>query len=461
MDILKLPLELFRAILAEAMLARGLTRALRLRLVNKFFAAEVVRMLAELKILDEVEVVICETGPIGAEYITRRLLSSQSTLSPRLDNIRQIVSRLTLEGAAGGDGSVVDSAERYSAYIGALSSLLAKRCSFYMKSLFTSQDSTADSIFEYDLLTAAAYTSKLSIVKELSDREANTRVTTGTFGNPYAAATLGGHLMVLDHLLQQAELHKNGPSGIWWTQLCSASQAGSRKVVEHLLTAKWSSSFKKNHSSFTKFHEALRTPDVDTFNLLMQFKPTSDGTIHEPLTGAQRASLLLFAATNGSTEMVAHLLGLRTPTAGEDLEQIDMQAPLSAACRYPAYPAYGSGFDAILRLLLQKGAKPKGDEIGRAAEKGRLGSVRILAEHGMDVKCGAATPGYRSLPTPIVSAVRLEHTKLFCLLMKHGAVLAGEVGVAATKLAKEEGLESMLALLEEHGVNTEDADWKM
>ena len=34
MDVYSLPLELFRAILAQAMLARGVKRALRLRLVS-------------------------------------------------------------------------------------------------------------------------------------------------------------------------------------------------------------------------------------------------------------------------------------------------------------------------------------------------------------------------------------------------------------------------------------------
>ena len=39
LDIMMLPLELFRAILAEMMLVRGVKRALRLRLVNREWTA--------------------------------------------------------------------------------------------------------------------------------------------------------------------------------------------------------------------------------------------------------------------------------------------------------------------------------------------------------------------------------------------------------------------------------------
>lgn len=134
--------------------------------------------------------------------------------------------------------------------------------------------------------------------------------------------------------------------------------------------------------------------------------------------------------------MAARLLDMGAPTDGYIFGQgRDDSTPLLAACK--------SGSDGVVGLLLQRHARITGLEMGAAAKKGRLGTVRILIKNGADSN--------RTVTLPIVSAVKLEYKELFHLLLEHGVEL-GEAGLAAAKEAQEAGLDSMLALLEQDGI---------
>ena len=74
--------------------------------------------------------------------------------------------------------------------------------------------------------------------------------------------------------------------------------------------------------------------------------------------------------------------------------------------------------------------------------------VRVLMEFGADPSQGD--------PPPIISAITRERKDMFLELVEHGAKFLGDIGVAAVHGAMKEGLESMLALLEEHGVNIQE-----
>ncbi|KAF2709052.1 hypothetical protein K504DRAFT_491660 [Pleomassaria siparia CBS 279.74] len=460
MSFADLPMELFRPILAEAMLIRGLQRALRLRLVNSVFSNEVLGLLPELRMLDSNQEYTRTIGEMGTLYLKRRLLSKQPSLSPRLDNIRRIASRFALE-----DDGDADNQDSYVNYISVLSSLVTRQGPCRMRDLFVLNVYAKEPSFDYDLLTAAAYTHRLTLVQELSEQEENTELEYGivrvdfydrfgTMGTPYAAAALSGNLSIIDHLLHKAEQHGRGPETIRWLLFEFASKIGAPRTVEHLWDAKWMAGLQSENLSVWKlFHDALSTPDLETFEFLMQIKAS---TPHPTLTKARLAFLAWHAARNGWEEMLVRLLALGAPVDYTDAWIYRAGALLHAACT--------SGTAAILRHILQHPVTLAGNEIGRSAQCGYFGSVKILIEHGANVNyratqvgveikrlCGDRLAGLP--PAPVVSAVLLEHEGLFRCLVQHGALLTGEIGGFLVKEAKARGLESMLALLAEYGVD--------
>lgn len=141
--------------------------------------------MGQLRLLDNEKTSVRRMGKIGAAYLAQRLLGTQPSLSPRLDNISRIASRFAQENVDANAGVQIESAERYAEYIRTLSSLVASESSRLLCNFFTPDPWASESfILEYDFLAAAAYTGRLSIVRELSERERNTVVDVGTMGSP-------------------------------------------------------------------------------------------------------------------------------------------------------------------------------------------------------------------------------------------------------------------------------------
>lgn len=151
-------------------------------------------MLGELRMLDDYSNRLCGTGHIGEEYILQRLLRKQTTLPPRLNNLSRIASRLALDGAnaAANAGVNVNNTDNYLKHIRVITSLVICQTSDSMDIIFRPGSDDAEYYFEYELLTAAAYTRKLSIVRELCEQKNNTQMIYRVMGNPYIGAALGG-----------------------------------------------------------------------------------------------------------------------------------------------------------------------------------------------------------------------------------------------------------------------------
>jgi hypothetical protein len=355
-----------------------------------------------------------------------------------MDNIRQIASLLARDDPK--------SMESYPEYIRMLAALMMTSVDSF-ESLFAPKIYLVE-FSEYDLLTAAAYTNKFSIVKDLSERSENTRVVVGTLGNPFKAATKAGQVAILDHLIRAVEQHGRSQWNVWWDQVCFASRLVSFKVVEHLLAYGWTSKMKTIFGYLDeRFYRALFTPSVKMFGIFMQLKEATE-TSPKPMTAKKLAPLMLEAASNGWVEMMAHLIALGAPTHGEEFFT-------SYVIEWPLFKAVKFGCVGVVRLLLQHGVPITGNELRVAARRGNLPVVKVFIECGADVNCplNPDLPGYYAdygFPLPIVSAVQLEYEEMFHLLLEHGAVLTGEAGVEAFKRAKESGLDSMLALLDQH-----------
>jgi ankyrin repeat protein len=115
---------------------------------------------------------------------------------------------------------------------------------------------------------------------------------------------------------------------------------------------------------------------------------------------------------------------------------------------YPLTLACESGFEGVVRLLLDNGAELQDIDLAEAAKRGHLNVMKALMEYGADPNKGD--------PLPIVSAVSRERVDMFQMLLDHGASLDGENGRKAAQKAREEGLDSMLELLKEHGVDVQE-----
>lgn len=103
---------------------------------------------------------------------------------------------------------------------------------------------------------------------------------------------------------------------------------------------------------------------------------------------------------------------------------------------------------ALIQQLLSRGASPHGALL-EAAVGAYMDIFRLLLVAGADVNKSIGAN------SPLASAIGLERTNMFKLLIHHGADLysAGTVE-ECVRQARETGLESMLELLQSHGVDT-------
>jgi ankyrin repeat protein len=424
-------------------------------------------MLAELRMIKGVGADISGmTGHIGATYLSQVMLSKRA-VSTTLENYRQMARRFAADHE--------DPDGTYPQYIEALSSYIASSCSASKISHLCSHDpdsaENVSSLPEYEYLAAAAYMGKISVARELCADKKNLGFSYPTMEQPHIAACKGGHVAIVDLLLEQTERHGENMTSMWRSLLRAASRAGSVETVEYLLANADKSrrdygfsalGHSRDHSRFESYLESLETPNVEVFDLMIRYKdktlaeqikrhkekfagmdPKKDWVLPlmekqlPPLTAEELSPLLHTAAENRWESMVSRLLDIGAPPDGVKRWTV---TPLMGACGARGDP----GPDEVVRLLLQHGARITGGEVSEAAIRGRKETVRILLEHGADSNHGTVTP--------IVSAVKLEHKEMFHLLLKHGAEL-GDAGPEAVKVAREEGLESMLALLEEHSVD--------
>jgi hypothetical protein len=164
---------------------------------------------------------------------------------------------------------------------------------------------------------------------------------------------------------------------------------------------------------------------------------------HQPII-----ECLASRAAAGHVDMVRYFLGRISPNderAGRNAGTL-----IGARCCRPLVSAVANGNEEVVRLLLEHDADPNWfsrmeTPLMVAARKRAVTIARILLDAGADVNDGC--------PPPIVLAVWKEDREMYDLLRKYGANINSHTGGWAMAIAKREGLESMVQLLVQEGMN--------
>jgi hypothetical protein len=373
-------------------------------------------------------------GSLGADYLSRRLLHTNHPIGARWVDIRRIAARLALQ-----DDQVVRD-ECYESYVKSLCSRVASRHDLSMGSTCLHPAHTTsrsdpyeiedhrDHYRDYNLMSAAAYTNKLSIIEELSTDPRNLQINTGCFGNPFEMAALGGHREALSLLRSKRRAHGLPIDSTLLSSIIFAR--GSVDMVRDFVPENWTKSFLEadDGHNMKKLEISLCTPSLEVFQLLMDVKKS---TVYPQIPETRLGSLLQRATCNGWLEMAQHLINLGAPVSHRGR---------SGTPRYLRYACH-RGDLALAKLLLDHGASITPLDMEIAARKGRWNVVKLLVEEGADINNGD--------PTPLVAAVSFERADVVREFVKLGARVDGDYGQRAVKRAREDGLESMITLLGE------------
>jgi ankyrin repeat protein len=393
----------------------------------------------EYRVLDDCDEKLHSLRSFGIDYVSRRILRTDLHLPVRTPytKIQPLAARLALE-----DDEAIRN-DCYTSYVKLLCRYIVRCRTDTVATACLPSLADQDDIWDccehhgdYDLLSAAVCTNKLSIIEGISvDGQCFRNYTNygNILGNPFYLAIERGHSAALDLLLNKTSSH---PS--WSALLAHACHqdptdlALVQKLLKTLLPM-WNRTYScdgkqetyldaDNGRNMEKLENALSTPSVDAFNLLIKIK---ESTAYPTVSKRNLALYLNIAARSGWYEMTRHLLAL--------VASHDRLNPLRWACL--------NGHSAIVDLLLDHGESPTSDAVSCAAKYGRWGLVKRLVALGADINS--------KVPSPLYAAIALERADMAKWLVSLGAKTDGEFGRTLVQLARKDGLESMLVLLKE------------
>jgi len=213
----------------------------------------------------------------------------------------------------------------------------------------------------------------------------------------------------------------------------------------------------------TWLYRVMDTPDLEVLRYVQSCRSRRGDTV-SPYIAEQYP--LSKSVVFGRLDTVIYVVQLGANPEGISVKSSDRcNSPIRLACRCGRVEvaeyllAQGArpdktveiaaqwGHLQLIQRLLEIGIPPT-NALANAAAGGYLDVVRLLLDAGADAN---ATIGPKS---PLVSAIAKEHPVMFRLLIERGAdVHATGVAEECVKRAKEEGLESMLLLLQGQGVD--------
>lgn len=484
MSLARLPTELFEAIVYQAFVVRGTRRGLRLRVVNsallraasrtklnripETFAHSVAQVLYTCRLIDGWFDLPCRIRPdtLIMSYLAYRVTNEPANGNKLLRCLKRVAIVLQEHRK--------DSDRRPSSFEAHVRSILPP-FSRKLREIFLWKIEVSEADFEKHLFAAAIRANNAALVRrilvknpQLAERD-NPVAKNWMYGcyHQLAARYAGPELMSYLMTFQTPIVHRhlrlaffNGAarSGridelrfvydfkrqeIPWnfvghpcgsfehTELYRAQDTPDLEVLKFIAELRRIYPIESNNSEYAEYslNRCVEMGRLDTVKLAIELgaHPEGIGGMGHPRNNMP----IKRACIRGHTAIVEYLLEL-----GADPEKA-----MATATDF--------GHLELVRRLMDIGIAPT-NALSSAAAGGYLDIVRLLLNSGVDAN---ETVGIKS---PLVGAIAKEHTAMFNLLIERGAdIHADGVAEECVRRAKKDGLESMLLLLQAHGVDTE------
>jgi hypothetical protein len=366
------------------------------------------RILIRSRYLEDSEDTLVELGSVGVGFMARRLTHTQRPVCPHWGSIRDICRRLAEEDC--------NDQANYGEYVILVCSYIKLRDGVTMRKLCDPEYkvcgcgrsccSCGRSSFGSDMITAAIYTNKLSVVDDFSNVRDNLNLSSSVLGSPFRAAVKVNSHSAVDMLFAKCR-HLGVSRPIGNDILPSVYKQGDLSMIEKFIPwvlnfdPMWEDSEAMARYRATLIEEMLaKTPSVEVFEVFTALKKQTDTQdfYHHGL-----GQYMWRACYYGWEAKVKHLLSLRAPVNGSYSGRFPLDSALAAACK--------RGHTSIVRLLLEQGVKILEETLGEAAKSKRWDMVWMLVDdYGADVNTGV---------TPvIVHAIEQERKDLFIEFLK-------------------------------------------
>ncbi|KAI0600308.1 ankyrin repeat-containing domain protein [Biscogniauxia sp. FL1348] len=465
MSILELPPELFHEILVQMCISRGITRAMRLRLVCKTFAAAVIPALHESRLLDHfnpfsITIQWYAGDPNNAStrlwhsYLVHRVQRETGPVTNQYSEIRMTAERVCRESKS------IDLLE----VIDALCWLVLEK-SLYTKKNYkdgNGADTGHGQTPYVGLLAAAARFNLLSLARELLE-EGHDPITgdNGIFTCAFEVAAWWGSQQMLElfqqHVPKFGDDTTDADRRLWCGRAMAMAVRGA--VIRGDL----------HRVRLALSHEAYKLLDGDNaVGRPFSIEKSLDTSIRSALTICRSPEIYAYLKSVVPEQGVDDIVSLKTHALHGNIEMVrylidyDMnirETPIvSSVIQILLYNACRKFQEAAVDPLLELSANHNHEiffqaELNMALEEatqvGSLSIVRKLLDFGAD-----PSPPTSQVP-PVEGAVNVEHTAMVELLLARGATLDGKLGTRVLKSALKSGLESMVDLLVEHGARLE------
>lgn len=394
-----------------------------------------------------------------SEYLQRRVLTDRNDANDLVRTIRE-TAQLLLDD----DERQCKSIRRE--YIAALASLTLKslRRSWVLELLSSLHENELSQASDRnDLLTAAAYTGKITMVTNLLESGIDVNRRSEYFGYPLQAAAYQGKKdivqLLLDHDSNTNIDRRPGhysdyeyfviSSECQGTPFQAAAFGGDEDTVHLLMPPKFES-ITATSEYMKAIGEAGRGGHASLVKRMLEM-----GNI---MNSSELHLIMLFRACISGYDSVARVI-LDTGVLINESDK-ENQTCLQYASLL--------GHEKVVQLLLERGAdqtagRPDKSPLHMAASRGFLRIAEILLENGAEINGGWPFRG--CWLTPFAAAASFGQDHMLPFLLERGASLAGtEIGQRALICAIDSGYESTIGILAGYGVdiNEEDkerADW--
>ncbi|KAK8099509.1 ankyrin repeat-containing domain protein [Apiospora kogelbergensis] len=485
------PIEILQRILQFSALARGIRRALRLKLVCKLFYNAFQPALFQSRLLDilaakkrlTVEKSLEKYDPkhrrgngagrLWHTYAVMRVNADRDPAVSRLAQVRLVVSDFCERTGRGLEESIIE--------------LCRFARSDWFKDVIKNEDTPnapvaaeattpaaaylARKDLHHDLLSIASYYGDALLVRELLDATPDFRGGCHLFHTPMYMAAYAGHKDVL--LLLQEHMPE-------WGKRCSTSLRGAARRGQTDMLQLAMNPPSSNPASIHDNHGTIRYQIHCTF--LNNLPTTVEGIEFVRLKILQNSSFVSILkrelsrhAGLGNLDMVRYFLDQGADVRGEMRRG---HSPLREAIRH--------GHEDVVDLLVERGAdvnqweplrerkKPRRSNpsaIVAAVQSGSLAMLRKVLDLGAVLDAPSGQAVFFSGPHALTAAVALEHTAMVELLLEMGAAdlcwpfyqLNPEEKHRRKwplERARERGLDSMEELLGQKGITMASMDTK-